>query len=213
MYRETVNFEHLQEPEPDFEEDEQMPIYMDDDDVVPESQEEDMAVVQKRIEERRIRQLAIRRQIQEARRRRAERALEHAQLNAEKIKEEGTPHQKTITARSDGWYRGCIEAEYNRVSRVFRAKVGENYDCPWPRTRVNLISSFLRNRFSWNSNFVQPKNWMESILKRIMSTHMKNGKNGRKKKLWRKASLRMSHRLRWKTLSVHETRCEISTAS
>ena len=124
MYRETVNFEHLQLPEPVFYEEEQIPTYTDDDYTEPESKEEDMAAIQKQIEERRARQIEIRRQIQEARRKRAELMLEHAQMNSDKVREEGSPHQKTITARADGWYRGCIEAEYNRVSWVLNDKAG-----------------------------------------------------------------------------------------
>ena len=135
MYRELVNFEHLQEPEPDFEDGEEIPMFFNDDDVVQESREEDMVEMQKRIEERRIRQQAIRRQIQEARRKRADRMLEHAQINAEKVKEDGTPHQTTITARADGWYRGCIEADYNRVSGVARETVART----WPSTLMNNL--------------------------------------------------------------------------
>jgi hypothetical protein len=118
MNREVVNFEHLQLPEPDFEEDEIMidPLLegVDDDDTVREG--EDMPALQARIEERRKRQQIARRKMQEARRKRAERLSEHRKENAAIVKNEGSPHQRTITAGVDGWFRGCVSAEFNSVS-------------------------------------------------------------------------------------------------
>lgn len=118
MNREVVNFEHLQLPEPDFEEDEEMMVPPvdgeDDDDTVREG--EDMSALQARIEERRKRQQIARRKMQEARRKRAERLLEHRKENAAIVKNEGSPHQRTIKAGVDGWFRGCVLAEFNSVS-------------------------------------------------------------------------------------------------
>ena len=105
-------------PPPEFEEDEDIHVYGNDDDEVPESKEEDMAAIQRHIEERRARQLANRRLIHEARQKRADRMAEFARMNADKIREEGSPYELTISAKADGWYRGCVEAEFNRVRLI-----------------------------------------------------------------------------------------------
>lgn len=136
MNREVVNFEHLQLPEPEFEEDEEMIVPSlegeEDDDTVREG--EDMPALQARIEERRQRQQIARRKMQEARRKRAERLLEHRKENAAIVKNEGSPHQRTIKAGVDGWFRGCVSAEFNSVVLELEFRTTQELDGIDPET-------------------------------------------------------------------------------
>ena len=114
IYIETVDFEHIQEQEED-EEEEEEEQYEDDDDDRPIADNEDAEAAKIRVQERRKRAQQTRRRIQQARRRRAQLIEEKNKRNAAKVRKEGAPHQKTIFAQTDGWYRGCLKADYNRV--------------------------------------------------------------------------------------------------
>jgi hypothetical protein len=181
MNREVVNFEHLQLPEPEFEEDEEMIVPSlegeEDDDTVREG--EDMPALQARIEERRQRQQIARRKMQEARRKRAERLLEHRKENAAIVKNEGSPHQRTIKAGVDGWFRGCVSAEFNSVSCLMSSISTCNNlrICLYPILIVSLPFLF---RLFWSLNSVQRKNLTVSIRKLTMSIRTKNGRSCRK---------------------------------
>jgi hypothetical protein len=114
-YLEVVDFEHLQLPSLDIDDLEHMEEVEEyDDDMIEEG--EDMETALKRIEKRRERNKAIRLKIQEARKKMHQRMLERAKENAYIIKSEGEPHQRTIHAITDGWYRACIRADFNNVS-------------------------------------------------------------------------------------------------
>lgn len=117
IYRETVDFEHIQVYIEDDDDDEEESYEDDDDDDhVPEG--EDIEITKKRIQERRNRRAAARRRAQAVRRKKMQQENERRKQLAEKIKQEGEPHQKTVQAKAEGWYRACIAASFDRVSVV-----------------------------------------------------------------------------------------------
>uniref|UniRef100_A0A7S1UYI4 Peptidylprolyl isomerase n=1 Tax=Grammatophora oceanica TaxID=210454 RepID=A0A7S1UYI4_9STRA len=84
----------------------------DDDDDATEKSEQDLEKARKRMEEKRRRAQIARQKAREMRRKREQQRKERAA----KIREEGEPVQKTITAKTDGWYRACIMGSWFQVS-------------------------------------------------------------------------------------------------
>lgn len=108
-----IDFEHMNEAA-EFEDDDDDDHYeftMDDDDEVGENGERDMEKIKRKVEERRKRAHAAREKAREARRQR-----EKIQADtAKKIREEGEPEQRTLTAKAEGWYRGCIKGSWYQL--------------------------------------------------------------------------------------------------
>lgn len=92
---EIVDFEHLN-----------LGIEEEDLDEVADFNEEET------IEQRRERRAAQRKKALEARQRRDQRKIKQRQ----KVQEEGEPFQKTVKARSAGWYRYCVKGTWHQVT-------------------------------------------------------------------------------------------------
>ena len=99
---EVVDFEHLN-VKGEFEEDDE------DDDLARQlSKSKDMSPSErKRLKDKQRKKILARRQKQEQ-----QRLHQHR-----KVREEGQPYQTTIKAPRSGWYRLCIQANFQQVSR------------------------------------------------------------------------------------------------
>eukprot|EP00545_Synedropsis_sp_CCMP1620_P014328 CAMPEP_0119012478 /NCGR_PEP_ID=MMETSP1176-20130426/6760_1 /TAXON_ID=265551 /ORGANISM="Synedropsis recta cf, Strain CCMP1620" /LENGTH=329 /DNA_ID=CAMNT_0006965443 /DNA_START=33 /DNA_END=1022 /DNA_ORIENTATION=+ len=104
---EDVNFEQVIPDMPDDnvrdDDDDNLWKQMDDDNL---SEEE----IVKRMEERRNHAKIARERALEARRRRAER------MRTDKVRADGEPVQRTLTAKSAGWYRACVKGNWYQIT-------------------------------------------------------------------------------------------------
>lgn len=122
MHRGIIDFEHLQIPEladiedrfneqiDDIEDEE----YDDDDDSIWESLSEEET--KKLMAEKRRKNIERHRRIETARREKEKLLEERAKHLSKRVKAEGEPHEKTVDAKADGWYRACIMASFNKIT-------------------------------------------------------------------------------------------------
>lgn len=121
MFQEIVDFEHMSVPPI---EDVEIPMIEydddDDDDAVAAEKDNidnqaDADAMAEKLKEKRAKRAAQRRVQQQARRKRAQLLQERTKEQSRKVRSEGSPHQKTLIAKDDGWFRGCLHANVNRV--------------------------------------------------------------------------------------------------
>lgn len=122
---EDVNFEKLaSEPSDDIE-------FGDDDDNVFENfDDEKMSEeeIQKHVEERRQRARMARKKALEAQRKRAARML------ANNVVKDGEAVQRTLTAKSTGWYRACVKGNWYPINAELEMRKGSDMEGVDPDT-------------------------------------------------------------------------------
>lgn len=112
----------------------------DDDDVSFDSLDDEHlseAEIQKRVEERREHARVARQQALEARRKRAER------MRASNVVKDGEAVQRTLTAKSTGWYRACVKGNWYQITAELEMRKESDLDGVDPETgHVYSYSSY-----------------------------------------------------------------------